>query len=289
MNKVILIWLEVIFIVIIICFAQGAQSAQPQDQDIDHWIKQLQDRDWRVREDAFSKLALLPPKLKTDKVKKALINELANELEKIETNNIEACPDNDCGEGGEEGYFNSLMETVAELHDERALPLFIKIGSPTFLVKFGDKGVNIILQNLDTKTKCGERLASVKILSEVLRQDKHGYVAQGSIRQGIKKIMINTLEQSQNPDKNIEWYKQRATECANVRIYIVRAFGSFAESGDEDVVPIIKSIAEKDSYDRANLSNKPNDQRAGNKYIVREEAQKILENLKNNNPGTTQK
>jgi hypothetical protein len=269
MNKKNLLWIEVLFIAAIFCIAQESFARSPQD--IDHWIHQLQSRDWREREDAVSKLALLPPKLKTDQVKKALINELKNELERVESNKIEPCLNSDCGEGGEEGYVNSLMETVAKMRDDRAFPLFVRIGSPTFLVEFGDKGVNAILVKLDTMTKCSEEEASVKILADALQQKKHGYVPQGAIRQDIKKALIKTLGKSQHPQEGTEWYEKRAGECANVRFHIVRALGSLAESGDKDVIPVIKSMSEQDPYARGLSNNK--------KYIVREEAQKILDNL----------
>jgi hypothetical protein len=149
------------------------------------------------------------------------------------------------------------------------------------LVQFGDKGVDAILKKLDSATNCSEEFASVRFLADVLQIKKQGYVAQGVTREKIKKMIIKVLDKSKQPDESVEWFEKRARECANVRVEIAIALGYLAETGDNEALPIIKTLAEKDPY-FIDLSKKKDYKGPNKKYIVREEAQKIFERLKIN-------
>jgi len=221
-------------------------------------------------------LLALPESMKTDTVKKVLIDELEKEFDRIQKGDFEKCLN--CDDGGEQGYYSWLFDAVSDMKDDRAFPLFVRIGSPTALVKYGDKGVRAILEILKTKSTCNAKSASIEALVKVLAPNKEGYVAQGAIREQTKKALMKTLEESKHPDKKIEWHEYRARECANVRIYIVRAAGYLAESEDVEILPIIESLAKNDPYYW--IPGGKRDEESNRKYDVRDEAQKVLDGLK---------
>lgn len=251
------------FLLLISCIANEVLAQTPQQ--VDQLIKHLESKDWKKREAAASSLIGLPQELRTDKVMKALVDEL--ERERLRKS----------AEEGQAEYYSWLFDALAATRDDRVFPFFARIGSPTALIKFGDKGIPYILEKLSEKKNCNERTAFVHYLGEALKPKEKGYVAQGAIRESIKKALLKAMNESKHPDKNIEWFEYRARECANVRIYIVRALGYFAETGDTDILPIIESLAKDDPYFAVTKKTKQK-----GPYDVREEAQKILEKLKAN-------
>lgn len=261
---------------LIVFYASSDVMAQ-SSQQIDQWVQQLQSSNWRDRQVAASNLVMLPQELKNENVKAALIAELEREFDRVRKREFEKCPN--CDDGGEMGYYIWLFNFVSNMRDDQAFSLFARIGVPTALVKYGDKGIVAILEKLDVATSCDERFFPIKVLSETLQQKKEGYVAQGKIRNSIKESIIKALDKSKHPDESVEWYEKRARECANVRVQIVKALGYLAEAGDKDVLPIIKTLAEKDPY-FLDLSKKKGYKGPGKKYLVREEAQKVIEKLK---------
>ena len=208
--------------------------------------------------------------MKTDEVKKALISEMENEFDRIQKG---------INDEGEQEYYSWLYDEVSNMKDERALPFFLKLGSPTALAKYGDKGVFAIVENLNKISTCSEELASVHILAEVVQQKEQGYTAQGVVRQSVKKAMLDTLKKSKQPQQNIEWYEKRARECANVRTEIVKGLGHLAETGDADVIPVIKSIAVDDPF-YVDMSKMKDHKGPEKKYLVREEAQNVIQKLR---------
>ena len=216
----------------------GSVFSQPQS--VDELIKQMQSPKWQDREQAVSRLVALPEGAKTDAVKKILIDELEKEFDRIQKGTFEG--------DGEQEYYSELYDEVSNMRDERALPFFIKLGSPTALAKYGDKGIPVILEKLDKTATCSESLAYVHILAEALEKKEQGYTPVGATRQSIKKTMITALKKYKQPQENIEWYEKRARECANVRMEVVKGLGHLAETSEADVIPIIKSIAMDDPF-----------------------------------------
>jgi len=99
----------------------------------------------------------------------------------------------------------------------------------------------------------------------------------------IKKAFLDELKDplNKNPDIGIDWYEHRASERASVRRSILQGLGYLALSGDNDVLFLIKSAAEEDPY-YLDMSKKTNYTGPKKRYMVREEAQKILDSLKAN-------
>ena len=244
-------------------FARSSQS-------VAKLLNQIQSQNWQEREQAVNGLIALPEDKKTDEVKKALILELETELARIQKGGpIDA---------GEEEYYSELFDLVSWLKDERALPLFIKIGSPTALIRYGDKGVPVIIENLDKATDCDHRLAAVHVLAEVLEEPNRIYVPRGVARQSIKKALLDTLRKGEQPNQDDEWYEKHARGCFNVRHEILNGLGHLAENGDVDVVPVIKSLAENDPF-FVDMSYRTDYKGPAKKYLLREEAQDVLRKL----------
>ncbi len=103
----------------------------------------------------------------------------------------------------------------------------------------------------------------------------------GETKKKIKQELIKELNnvRNRNPEQSIPWYEIRARERADVRRNIVTALGYLAESGDKEVVPIIESLAKDDPF-FLDMSRKKDYKGPVKKYLVREEAEKILEKLK---------
>jgi len=262
--------LEIILILITIFFV-GELFAQSPDR-INQWIDQLKNKDWKVRSKAAFELNRLSPQLKTDQVKKALIDELNREYEKIKSGNYEYCD-----EGGEEDYYSWLFENVSNFKDERAFDLFVRIGSPTALVKYGDKGVMVIIDKINYDN-FGNLFAALRALENTLRPNQD-YVAQGPIKEMIKQVMIKAFKENREPEKGTEWFGIKASERSSIRIEVMRSLEYLAEEGDKEVIPIIISTAEEDPY-YLDMSKETNYTGPQKRYVVREEAKKILVRLK---------
>jgi hypothetical protein len=193
------------------------------------WLSQLQHPDWRKRERAAVYLTNLQPEFMNDTVRIALISELEKQFEKIRKGDFEPCLD--CDDGGEEGYYSWLFEAIAKMRDERALPLFSRIGSPTALAYYGERGIRVVLDNLK---RTGVRGASgtIVILSRVVDRERGGfagYVATGEVLKEIKESLIMAAKDSIADDL--------------VRVFGIRGLKNI---GEGDVLPILEAIAMTD-------------------------------------------
>ena len=258
-----------------VCFVYDNVSAQTP-RDIEYWMNLLESEEWEEREGAAIKLAQMPPDLQTDEIRKALIDELEREFERIINDQIEYCKDEECerAEGGEEAYYSWLFEVVAKMADKRAFPLFVRIGSPTALIEYGDEGVRVILENYEKTRSCGET-AHINSLGDALKPKKNGYVAKGALRAEIKRILLAGLKKNKHPEKNIKWYTGIAATCRTGRNLIIRALEPFAEAGDREVIATLRVLANEDPY-VVDMSKAKDYKGPKTRYPVREEALKVL-------------
>jgi hypothetical protein len=239
--------------------------------------KLANNQDWRARREVAWELHLIPNDVKSDEVRKALIDELMREYEKLKAGKMRECRDSiDCDD--EVQYYSWLFDIVADMKDDRAFPFFKNLGSSIALLKYGDKGIEEILKNIESKN-CGEADADLYCLEKAVEPKEAGYIAKGAVREKIKQKLIKSLNKYKHPEKGIEWYEVRTRECAGARLQIVRALGHLAETGDAGVLPTIKTLAQEDPY-FLDLSKKKDYTGPQKKYLVREEAQKVLEGLK---------
>ncbi len=150
------------------------------------------------------------------------------------------------------------------------------------LHNIGESAIDPLIKKLHDQV-VGYRSSAAYALGLFLKPDGGEYIAKDEIREKIKHALIKELKnpRNKNPEKNIEWYEVRAEERAEVRLNIVRGLGYLAVTGDNEVIPMIKSAAEEDPY-FLDMSKKKNYQGPQKRYSVREEAQKILEKLKAN-------
>ncbi len=120
---------------------------------------------------------------------------------------------------------------------------------------------------------------AASILGEISKPEKEGYVASENVRRKIKQGLIDSLKDNEHPKNKITYWNEYDNEVLasmRVRFWVVHALGNI---GDEDVIPIIKKVANEDPYFQ-DFSKKENYTGPKKRYIVREEAQKVLERLK---------
>jgi hypothetical protein len=184
-------------------------------------------------------------------------------------------------------YYSALIEALGNTRDSRAIPYLIKnIGGTAVsrgLLKIGVTTIDPLITKLHSDV-VGFRSGAAETLAFFLKSDDKQYLAKTELREKIKKAFIEELKdpRNQNPNKNVEWYGHRARERADVRRSILNGLGCLAEAGDKEALLLIKSAAEKDPY-YFDISKKKNNYHGPqNRYMVREEAQKILDRLKAN-------
>jgi len=256
------------FLLLIFCAANEVLAQTPGQ--IDQLVKQLGSKEWQKREQAASTLMNLPPELRSEKVMVALVKELEKQFftggHKYE------------GEGEME-YSMWLMNAIASLQDDRAFPLIVKIGAPSAILRYGDKGMLAMIDKLKDMEACGSRReAFITYLGKAIEKKDKDYVAQGEIAKKIKRVLVEALEVSRHPTIKGERSEGIARECAGVRGRAVKALGVLADSGDTEVLPIIESLSKGDPYYWV-PKGKP-DEESNRKYDVREEAQKVIDELK---------
>lgn len=190
------------------------------------------------------------------------------------------------GEFGEL-YYSAIIDALGNTRDARAIPYLIdNLGSGTAvsrsLRKIGSAAIDPLIIKLHSDV-VGYRERAAHALGMFLRPDDKQHLDNNEIREKIKKAFLEELKVSrnQNPDKSIDWYEIRSSELASVRKNILQGLGYLAEAGDNNVLFLIKSAAEKDPY-YLDMSKKSNYSGPKKRYIVREEARKILDRLNNN-------
>lgn len=260
-------------------FNSSVFSKQESEEQINQWIEQLNAEDWRTRSIAVSHLDHLKENQKTEKVKNSLINLLRKEII-IEKDGKEyirtAIKSQGEGEGFME-YIGLLLDAVANLRDVRTIPIFVEYTSwgRRMLPEIGEPAVEPLIEKLNNSMNA----VTAFTLGEMVKPKDKGYVAKGKTREKIKQSLIKALEKSKHPtDKKIEWYEHRAMKFAVIRRAVVHALGNF---GDADVIPRIKKIAKEDPYFQ-DFTKKKNYKGPKKRYMVREEAERVLKQLEAN-------
>lgn len=279
-----------LFLLLVLIFAicTSSEAAPPKqnhteagDHRIDRLIDQLNSSVLQDRESAAKSL-LNPVDVTNERVAKALAAELSRLYfpEKQEINKKEQSKNDDGGEpGDEEEYAYWLMMTIASYRIDAAFPLMVKSRYADALIRYGDRGSEIISDQVRSEPTCVKKEHFIKVLSDALGKNDFGYIAQGSARENIEKLFLQTLMNSKHPDKNTEYFYYRAQECARVRLQIVIGLGHLAEAGDSTVTPVLQSIAQNDPYYQITKKLEDVDE-SKRKYEVREKAQRVLLDLK---------
>ncbi len=173
---------------------------------------------------------------------------------------------NKVGTEGEGEYFGKLMEKAGRLKDPRAIPALLNCLDQRLaansLILIGIEsipGLIKAMENSDRAVRANAAFAIGEIFSKSTSTQLTS--AQLLMKNELKRILIREL-------KDKEWI---------VRKNVIHALGYFP---DADVIPIIKKIANEDPYFK-DFSKKKNYTGPKKRYIVREEAQKVLEKLKN--------
>jgi len=280
------------------------------DEQINLWIKQLNDSIWRQRDAAVCALARLKENQKTEKVKIALIDLLKKEVtieidgEEYITTDIPtpgwekiADPDErdaECHAHAE--YFSFLLDVVADLRDVRTIPILINfiggVGSPVnkALAEIGEPVVDPLIELLDKGGPTGAENAA-EILDKMLETKEEGYTPQRETRSNIKNALIKALKRNAHPtNPSKEWNEileeftihspgvtpdSTAEKWFETRI-MLKAYArrdiirSLSKLADKDLIPLFGDISKNDPYTKK--------QKDGSIHCpVREEAQKAIE------------
>lgn len=216
MKKITLVQMTLLLCLIfppIILTAQTDKGGNPLIE------KLVTSQDWRTRREAVSELNRIPSDVKSDDIRKAFIDELMREYDRLKNGKMQECRDGiDCDD--EITYYHWLLEVVADMQDDRVFPFFKKLGSPDTLFRYGDKGIEEILKNIESKN-CAEAHGSIHYLAKAVESKQTGYMAKGVMREKIKQKLIESLDKYKHPKRGIEWYEVRARECAGLRLQIV--------------------------------------------------------------------
>ncbi len=177
------------------------------------------------------------------------------------------CDPHECRE------YHDLLSIMGSIQETRAIPyLTTRLGqgfAQRSMALMGEPALEVVLELWDKSGKASSwkedySWGVVGVLYEMVKEkeDEEDYKPKGESRKKIKKILIKALN---NKD-------------GVTRIVAVRGLGEMASQGDTDVIPLIKKTAKEDPYFK-DFSKDPHF-RLKKRYIVREEAEKVLEKLK---------
>lgn len=285
------------------------------DAQIDQWINFLGDSSWEKRADAVYALNQLEEEQKTERVKKALIDLLWQEvtIERegkkyiatgIGTPGLDTIADPKIRQGVADAhaeYFYSLLEAVANLRDVRAIPILVQfMGGGNIrkaLVKIGEPAVLPIIGVLQ-EANPGRKWAAADALGQILEEKKEGYTARGKTREIIKDAFVEALKRNAQPeDRNKEWEEiitertlrspwemlpdSTVEKWFEVRIMLkadvrLSVIRALSRLEDKDIISLLKEISEHDPY---------TDEREDGTiyYPVREAAAEIIKELESQN------
>lgn len=256
MLKNIFIFINIVFLNI---FAQNHTKL-----DINNLIENLHSNDYRIRAVALRKLRSNESTIKSVKVQNEIISLLKREIPKFHNGKYKCETQYD----GEPEYIHSLIMTVAKLKRSDTFDLIKKTGAVIAYIEYGEEGIREIIDIfLQSKS-----LGPIGVLKDAI---KRGKVKDSDILKKIKNICLESLndERIKHPNKNTfkeskEFFAIALTNSVK-RKEIIRILG---EIGSQDIIPVLKNIAQEDPYMRDTKS-------FGSIYPVREEAQKILQKI----------
>lgn len=166
-------------------------------------------------------------------------------------------------------YSGYLCEIAGKSRNKSLLPLLVEYCmEPKVLINFGDAAVEPVIDKLLKTDNPMRKTNAIRVLAEMLKPKKEGYVAKGEARNRIKEVLIQATS-----DKD-----------RHVRSVAVRALG---DSGDKDVIPVLEEIAKSDPFSvekKDPFTGKTITDPATGKtitlYPMREEAQKAIQRIK---------
>lgn len=292
------------------------RSQQMTDSEIEKLANQINSSDRGEREKAFGILDKSEELLTEEKVKLALINLLAKEVDNKESKSFNIQDIQDRTE-----YMRRILAYISKIKDVRAIPYLLGIigesyASQVVLAGIGEPAVEPIMQLLQ-KGERNDKLAALATLRMMAIIKKHEYPLSDNSREKIKQFLIkatkdkdpgiraeavNGLGNIKDADVISFLIKASKDKDAKVRREAVRRLGNI---NNVDVIPVIKKIAAQDEdlavrivaiHGLGNIKNvdvipfiekiaieDPYSIRRNNgstMYPIREEAQRALERLK---------
>lgn len=233
------------------------------EKQISKLLNQLQSPNCAERCNAVIELRKLPSSLKTEDVKNALIQTFIREEPWIKDPKLQRtyCKELFETDDGLGLYIEEIEEALAELNDERVMPIFRRLKRFHMLAKLGDIEPIIIAANERDPTI--GTLPLLALVRDLLKHKERWNAIPPETKKKVKKVMVNTI-------KDDNWRYRRLA---------VKGLGELAIKGDNDVIPILRKIAKEDPYSQ-DFSKKKNYTGPKKRYRVREEAQKVLDRLK---------
>ena len=256
----------VIVFTILVSF-MGAAFAQT-DRKVQEAISCLESSNWKYRYKGIllfnSNLELLDDK----EAKEAIIKLLVKEGEHIDLKGggiwgdeivTDADKDEDIGEG-QANYLYELSKIAVKLKDIRVIRPLLKAGFIEKVSVFGSDAIEDVLQELETENITRQNRAIVA-LTNIITGKSGGNIPNQDAKNKVKKRVLEKIDNK------------------FLKMSVVYFLGELAFCGDKDVVQIIEKIAKEDPYSQ-DFGKKPNYTGPKIRYPVREEAEKILEQLK---------
>ena len=252
-----------------------AQSVNTTDADVSSTLARMKSQNWTDRDKAFGESVRLLASRNlapddADRLRLGIIDLLSTENSEnrvLETDEAAAAvPESDDTDSEEVSeYYASLIDYVAQLGDERAIPALLGATHTGYMAvrgvaRFGYKALDPTLEQVKSKDP---HLASGALL--VIQQLLEWHtIRDPNSKLRIKRALRTAL---QSPDSIVR----------KVAIYAIEYLDD-----REEFVPMLKDIAEHDPYKLQGLSLR--DGTVGDIYFVREAAAELLRKIANHTP-----
>jgi hypothetical protein len=170
-------------------------------------------------------------------------------------------------------YIYGLLDLVSDFHRQETFDLIAATGDLASIVKFGDKGIKIVLDKVIDKND----LIAIKLLEKEVAKNK---VQDKKLLTQIKNVFLESLQyddRTKHPErdsfKSDEKFLGVAYRNAVARKSIIQVLSNF---NDQDVVSVLKKYIKSDPY---KMTNKKDGKEI---YPVREAAKISLNKIKQN-------
>ncbi len=270
MTRTRLLGLTVVALVIGGIMGSGILAVKQHGNDYSALLTQMRSGQWQQRAAAVEQIIIMPEALKSDRVKKALIDLLERENQLIEDTLRESGEQEGVsvkyGEEYSEYYSNALLDTVvkvADFNDKRTLEALVRSSynydSPFALklASYGEAVVPALLERAASDVGL-TRADAIGLLGQIV--SRHGDSITEDSRQKIKQAL---LKNASHPN-------------TIVQLQVVKVLG---EVGDKDAIPALERMIQ------ASSAGTPNEE---GKSPVPEKAIKAIEAIRQRESGKKQ-
>jgi len=258
--------LSIMFLIISFPFIGLTENLyNSQNENYRKLLSQLKSSNCRERYIAVMKFAEIPSAFSEEQVKIALIQTLEREEPWLSDFKLQSTNCKELFDTEDLGLYEMILfDTVASLKDQRAVAIFERLKGYQWLARLGQ--IDIVLKGFEENNYGIKGLVLKAINEEILSNNEKWQDLSSDKRDKIKETLIKATKEDSDP-------------TGSTKILAVRGLGLIANYGDSNVVTIIQKVSKEDSFYQ-DFSKKPDYSGPKNRYPVREEAQKVLDQLK---------